>query len=306
MVIKMFNFWYFLWLMLWVELTIVLYYALRNKSEKTQKIVLWSFLAFGLLLHFLKRFIPPYSVDYDRHLRDSWFVNICGANIGLFPFLFFSKNKHVKDYMFYIGMISCLIALLYPQEPLAKSNQAGEFLDIVRFYYHHWMVGGIPLLMVLLGHHNLSWKRVWVAPTGLMLLGLFIMLNQLFMSELGFIPLRDGNIIPNYKNSSYLWGPLNGDGSMDPIGGFLAIFTPEFMKTLPVAWTGSEFAAGSVKYWPWFWLIFPVYILVTPMAFALSMIWDRKNFKSDMFLLKRKIIVWYERRVDAYRQRKNK
>ena len=55
-------------------------------------------------------FIPPYSVDEARMLRDSWFVNICAANIALFPFMFLSKKECLKDYMFYIGAISGLIA----------------------------------------------------------------------------------------------------------------------------------------------------------------------------------------------------
>ena len=189
MEIAMFNGWYFFWLFLWGGITVGLYFLLRRRSVFTQKAVLFSLLALGLLLHFLKVYIPPYSVDEARMLRDSWFVNICGANIALFPFLFFSKNDKVKDYMFYIGVLSGLIALFYPQEPLDKSNQLGEQLDIVRFYYHHWMVLAVPLLMVLLGHHKLSYKRVISAPTGLLLLMLFIMLNQIFQSELGFIPL---------------------------------------------------------------------------------------------------------------------
>ena len=275
----MFNGWYFFWLLLCSGMTVGLYFLLRRRSSFTQKAVLFSFLAIGLLLHFLKVYIPPYSVDEARMLRDSWFVNICAANIALFPFLFFSKNDRIKDYMFYIGVLSGLIALFYPQEPLAKSNQLGEQLDIIRFYYHHWMVLAVPLLMVLLGHHKLSYKRVLSAPTGLLLLMLFIMLNQIFQSELGFVPLRDQNDFfgIGYKNSSYIWGP----GTNDAIGDFLAIFTPKFFRTIPV----GEFA-GQTKYWPWFWLIVPVYVLVTPLSILIALVFDHKSLAADVKALR--------------------
>lgn len=275
MYIAMFNGWYFFWLILCAGATVGLYFLLKNKSTIVQKSVLWGFLAIGLLLHFLKVYIPPYSVDEARMLRDSWLVNICGANIGLFPILFFCKNKYVKDYMFYIGVISGFLALFYPEEPIAKVDQAAEQLDIIRFYYHHWMVMAIPLMLVLLGHHHLSYKRILVAPTGLLLVMLFIMLNQIFQSELGFIPLRDRNNFfgIDYKNTSFIWGP----GSNEAIGNILATFTPDFFKTVPV----GEYA-GQAKYWPWFWIIVPAYVLVTPLAFLAAMVFDHKSLKKDI------------------------
>ncbi len=296
MIIKMFNGWYFFWLILSAGGVVGLYFALRNRSERTKKIVLFSFLAFGLLLHFLKVYIPPYSIDESRLLRDSWFVNICGANIGLFPFLFWSKNKKIKDYMFYIGVLSGFIALFYPQEPLAKTDQTGEILDIIRFYYHHWMVMAIPLLMVLLKLHKISYKGIFNAPVGILVLMLFIILNQFFQAELGFISIRgsqgfDHVLFPqgkeweafreiNWKNTSYIYGP----GNNDAIGNFLAIFCPDFFTKVPV----GPFA-GQEKYWPWFWMIFPAFILITPLAFGMSMIFDHENFVSDIKTLYKKV-----------------
>ena len=281
MYIAMFNGWYFFWLAVCAGAVTGLYFLLRNRSEMTKKIVLFSFLAVGVILHFTKVYYPPYSTDEARMLRDSWFVNICAANIVLFPFMFWSKNDKVKDYMFHIGVLSGLIALFYPQEPIAKANQLGEQLDIIRFYYHHWMVLAVPLLMVMLGLHKPSYKRVLWAPTGLLLLMLFIMLNQLLMSELGFIPLRDRNNFfgIDYKNTSYIWGP----GENDAIGSFFATMTPSVFKTVPV----GEFA-GQAKYWPWFWMIVPVYLLVTPLSFGLAMIFDHKNFSADLKKLSKK------------------
>lgn len=278
--IQMFNGWYFLALILSIGCFLGLFFLLRKRSQKTQKIVLASLLFFALALHFLKFLIPPYSTDNSRLLRDSWFINICGANIFLFPFIFLSKSKKLKDYMFYIGLISGLVSIIYPMEPMLKVDQASEWLDIVRFYIHHNLIWQVPLLMVLFKIHTLSYRRVVFVPICFLGVLMFIMVNQILQSELGFIGLRGDNIteIP-YKNSSLIWGP---EGNSFEI--VLTAVCPSFFKTIPV----GEFA-GQEKYWPWFWLIVPSFLYLIPITFLICMIFDHKNFKNDCVFMYGKI-----------------
>lgn len=278
MVIEMFNFWYFFWLVLIGITCAGMYYLLRNKTEKTKKIVLFSILIFALLLHFLKCFFPPYSTDKERLYRDIFFINICAANICVFPIIFLSKSKHWKDYMFHLGLLGGGLALIYPAEPMLKVDQAGETLDIIRFYIHHGILLMVPLLMVMLKLHTISYKRAWVAPACLLLVMLFIMLNQVLQSELGFVPLRGDDLFEiGYKNSAYIWGPD------DAIGNFIAKFCPDLFKTIPV----DKFA-GQTKYWPWVWLVVPAFVLVTPLAFLLSLMFDLESLKADLAVARAK------------------
>ena len=276
--IQMFNGWYFLFIILSFAGFFGLYYILKGKSERTVKAVLISLMFFALLLHFMKGLFPPYSLDYDRHLRDSWFINICGANIALFPFMLLSKNKSVKDYMFYIGVLSGLIAIFYPIDPILKANQSAEWIDVLRFYLHHNLLWYVPMLMVVLKIHRPEYRRVWRTPIIFLCVMLFIMLNQIFQSELGFIGLRGDDIhsIP-YINNSLIWGP---DGNLSKL---IEWACPSFFKKIPV---GSH--AGETKYWPWFWLVMPCFVILTPICFLISLIFDYKRLKEDVISLKKK------------------
>lgn len=274
--VKLFNIWYFLFILIGAGTVVGLYFLLRNKTDKTKKIVLGCLLGFNLALHFLKMLFPPYSTNMDHALKNVFFVNICATSVLFFPFIFLSKSKTAKDYMFYLGVISGALALLYPTEAINKSLLT---LDLWRFYYTHIVIFAVPLLMVLLKLHQPNFKRIWKIPFCIMAMLLFIVCNQILQSELGIITLRGDDIanIP-FHNPSLIWGPT------DDVAVMFSWLTPNFMKTVPY----GEFA-GTEKYWPFFWILPSIFFYFTILPFLLCLIFDFKNIKQTTILIFGKI-----------------
>lgn len=269
MTVEFFNLPYFAFIFIAFGTLIGLYYLLKNKSLKTKKIVIFSLLLFNLILHFLKLTFPPYSTNPNIAMRDIWFINICAVSVLTFPFYFISKSPALKDFMFYLGTISGTLALLIPTEALGK--QVWQ-LDLFRFYIAHTIILIAPMLMVLLKVHKLNYKRIWKIPFIMGGVLLFIITQQVLQSELGFVDLRNGNFFDiNYKNNSFIWGPGN-----DELAVFFTIFTPKFLKTVPVG-----VYAGETKYWPFFWLMPSMFIYFIFLPLLICLPFEYKHIASD-------------------------
>ena len=99
--------------------------------------------------------------------------------------------------MFYLGVISGFLALLYPTEAINKSPFA---LDTWRFYITHSIIIIAPLLMVSLKIHTVSYKRIWSMPLIVAAYLLFIMVQNVLQSELGIINFRNDDFFkPNFS-----------------------------------------------------------------------------------------------------------
>lgn len=273
--IKLGNFWYLFFIFVASGLTVGLYFLFRNKSMKAKKILIASLLIFNLALHFLKLLFPPYVGNISKAAENAWFINICAVSVLTFPFLFFSKSSTGKDWMFYIGVISGFLALVYPTEALNKSIST---FNVWRFYCTHIIVIVAPLLMVLLKVHHLNYHNIWKMPFCMMAVMLFIICNQVLQSELGIIGMRGDDILEagcGYRNTSLIWGPT------DSVSVLFTWLTPNFMKVIP---QGPY--AGETKYWPFFYLV-PgcfVYFLILPLLLCLP--WELKHVKEDFAYLK--------------------
>ena len=279
--VRLANIWYFFFLIVAGGSIVGLYYLFRNKSLKAKKILIAVLLFFNLALHFLRLLMPPYNTDPNFAMESGWFINICGVSVLTFPFIFLSKSDTAKDWMFYIGVISGFLSLVYPTEALNRSLLE---IDLWRFYVCHMIIFIAPLLMVLLKVHSLNYRNVWKMPFCMMAVMLFIMCNQVLQAELGIISLRGDDLLKEacgYRNTSLIWGPSDG------LAAVFTWLTPDFMKTVP--WGDM---AGEPKYWPFFYLLPGVFFYFIIIPLLLSVIWEHRHIKEDF----NKVKSWFQNR----------
>jgi len=281
-VVEHFNFFYFLYIAFALGLLFGLYFLLRNKSEKTSTMVLFGILFFNFILHFVKLAFEPYQSWMPHAIRTVTPENICAVNVLVFPWLFLSKNKIMKDYMFYMGVISGTAATLFPVDVIG--HNAFEF-ETMRFYVSHVLLGVVPMLMVLLKLHTLDYRRIPKVPFLAYFTLCIILVNEIILIGTGFVHIN--HLFSNeIRNSALIFGPLR---EVELVGRFFTALTPELFLTIPI---GPN--AGATFYWPIIWLVIPFYIYASIAALLMSLPFEHKNIKSDMLALKTKAAaLWF-------------
>lgn len=129
-------------------------------------VLLWS----NLALHFLKQFFPGYRSLWPDGLADSLAPNLCAALIMASPFIYLWGPKPLKDYMYYLGIISGLVAIFVPTGAMRYDAYPGGFsnpdyvIEVLRFYYCHLVLITAGFLMVFSGNHKLDYRRLKFLP----------------------------------------------------------------------------------------------------------------------------------------------
>ncbi len=276
MTVEFGNAFYLMYILIAAGAVVGLYFLLRHKSEPTQKWVLFGILMFNFALHFAKLLFPPYINDLPNELHKATLENICAVSTVLFPFLFMLPKKWVThDYFYFIGVISGLLALLYPTEALGEKAFA---FDTIRFYICHTGLLVVPLVAALIGYRRPRLKYMWGIPLGFLVHETIVMVNELCLLKTGLI---EGTLQTFFdrgaRNNSFVHGPTP---DMDGIGKFLTFFTPRFMQRDIFGING-----GVDFYWPVLWLIVPVFVYFIPIYLAIASpvskeVWvDLKEYK---------------------------
>jgi len=279
MIVEYFNFFYFLYIAFGLGLLLGLYFLLRNKSKTTSRIVLFGILLSNFSLHFLKLNFYPYQQWMPYAIRTITPENICSVSVLLFPWIFLSNKKILKDYMFYMGVASGLGATLIPVDAI---GQHAFLFETMRFYVSHMLLWVVPLLMVLLKLHTLDYKRVLKIPLLVYVVLCIILVNEIILIGTGFVD-KSFLFSNDIRNSALIFGPL---AEVEFLGVLFTALTPSVFLTVPV---GAN--AGAAFYWPILWLVVPAFIYFSAVALLLSLPFEYKNIKRDITALKTRIVL---------------
>lgn len=261
---------YYVYILLCIAAFIGLYFLLRKKSEKVKYWTLFGILAFNFALHFIKLAFPQYT-GFPAVLRKSSFENICAVSTLIFPFIFLSKSKVGKDYMFYLGTVSGIAGCVAPM-PVASMDLKFYQLDTIRYYLCHAGIWIVPLLMVIFGLHKLDYRRIWKAMAVYFLVLGVIIVNEIILIRLGWVGTSslEEFFDANERDMGYAIGLPD---SMQGAAKFILWLTPKCWKD---------------PYVPILWELFPMLILGGAVALLMSMYWEHEHFKNDMIALWKK------------------
>ena len=262
MYVEVGNFYYYLYFLFAILITVGLIFYLKNKDDQYKEKVITILLFSAFILHFVKLLFYPYNDLFPESIRKVSFENICAISTLIFPFLFLSKKKVFLDYMLVMGIASGLAAYLYPTEAIFETfdsiyfGRKGAFsFDVIRFYYAHLIIFLAPFLMGYFKLHVFSFKREYLLA--LMILGTItlIFVNEWILLQLGWIDPNSFYDV-NIRNSSFVFGIPEHYKNVAVI---FDVFVFDFLKIHPR--THDPF------YWPVIWFIIPIFIWTPVLAF---------------------------------------
>ncbi len=261
---------YYIYIVLFIGAFVGLYFLLRKKSERVKYWTLFGILALNFALHFIKLAFPQYT-GFPAVIRKCSFENICAVSTLIFPFIYLSKSKAGKDYMFYLGTVSGIAGCVAPM-PVVSMDLSFYEPETLRYYICHAGIWIVPLLMVVLGLHKLDYRRIWKSFVIYFVVLGVIIINELILIRIGWVGTSslEEFFDANERDMGYAIGLPDG---MEGIAKYVLWLTPKCWKD---------------PYVPILWEFFPMVILGGIVALLMSMYWEHEHFKTDMIALWKK------------------
>lgn len=206
---------YFLWILCAVILFFIVYYTFRSRSDNFKFYLLVGLVVFTWINHFSR-----YWLDSNYSTYKIFFVDFCGFNTLMLPFLLLSKRKISYDIMYLCGALFALHSLVYPNNILG--DKIFDY-NTIRFFFAHFLLVGIPLWMIMWKMHvpnikNVKWAFVYLLVGALYNFGLSYWFLQVgYTTELMNYMGLWGNTDSVYRYSEILAPFLRYDVIIDGV-----------------------------------------------------------------------------------------
>ena len=275
------NFFYFFFILLLLAFCFFSVKLCNKKGKRFAYKYILTILFANFSLHFIKQLLPSYLNNFPNSLWKSTFENLCAALIILAPFIFMSKNKLFKDYMFYIGIVSGFGVYLFPFGSTGRDlRNLDTLIDVLRFYLCHMPLVLCGFLMVQQGFHKLDYHRIWKLVFTYIFFQTIIFLNDLLLFVCGVPDFKQayGTVSDKqaWLNFLYRSGPANESVNMG--------FKEDFDKMLGWLYIPylMTYKIGDKTYFiPVLYQFLPVFLLQFPIGIILAYPFQKEQMKLD-------------------------
>jgi len=242
-----------------------LYFLFKNRSEKTQRILIFSLMVVNLLQHLLKIYVyPQYHGQSFGAISTAY--NMCALLIIITPFIYLFGSELWKNFIVYVGSFAGTISILvtyWLAEPIEGQ---------IRFVFCHALLLYTSILPALFGIYKINYRKCYKLPFVFYTCLMILIVNDVITYTTGLAGELGNTTLLEFlyeQNPCWVMGPSDDYALVAKI---IAVFTPKFLEDVILLWYSI-----------------PIFLLITLGSFGLGVWLDNERFTSDYEKFKEKL-----------------
>lgn len=246
-------------------LAALLWFLLKKKSKKVQKLLIASIMLANIIQHLFKSVIyPQYAGQGFTAISTAY--NMCALLILISPIALFANWRPLKNFLFFTGTVAGIAAIIVPAWYIGSPVKTLGW-DYFRYYICHLGLFLSSVLPLAFQHHTPRRKEFWQVGLLFLLALCVILLNDVIFMAMGLYPNADINHFYDCMVE------INPFGMMGPPA--MASWVENLVQPLsPSIFLGNN-PAGL--YVPILWYAIPLYLGISLLCLVTFFIFDRKK-----------------------------
>lgn len=264
---------------------LVLFFVLKNRSKRTKSAAVIFLAAINFILHVFKLYIFPHYTPSAENAYMCTAYTTCALIILTAPFILAFGGKALKDFLFVVGTVAGVFALVFPYSVIYFSSVGNlSPWEIVRYYANHYLIIASCFLPVALGVHKPSYRNLLKLPVIFLLYHITVFANDCILICAGYMGDFDGSTL--YEGLLY-WNPSRGITLTDTSEAVLGVMQSVINALTPDIFL--ENIDGEAFMWPMLYYTPALSVGILVLAAAEYLITDFSGIKTDVLFLVGKI-----------------